>query len=711
MNRSFGPYDISSELGQGAMGVVFLAKHRNLQRDCALKTIALKFKDPHAAERFIHEGQAVARLGKHPNIVQVFDAGVVDETPYIAMELVEGETLDARVKRAGPLEEAESIEVGRKIALALDHAHRRRIIHRDVKPANIIIDPEGEPQLLDFGIAKDLASFAGGAEADSASVTSPPRPLVAMDATHEATFIASDAGSGPRIDEGIQGTPAFMAPEQADPRRGPVDARCDVYSLGATLYVLTTARRPFEAATLTEMLLRVIKEPPAPPSACSEISPDLEAVILKSMEKDPAARYQTALEFADDLSRVSMGMPTRARKLGRTGRLWRRVRTHRRLLGITGVFLVVAAVVSGYFQYRSREIQALWSDIAERTARATAQEVRSLLDPALPMLEECSALADSGLLPVDDPELLAPHLVARFRYQKKLSWLSYGDAQGRFTGAWRHPTGRIVIHWSWIDERGGHVREQFADGDRERLRWNDEWTYDPRSRPFYQLASAASHPVWTKPYEWFDDEGLGITSALAWRQPNSDTLRGVFTADYHLGALADFLAKLKLGKQGRAYLLGQDGGLLASPESGAVTPDALLMAAIRESESAVAGGIQNLPIDTPQSFAFDHAGRAYIAAVEASYPAVGLPVVTVVLVPEDDITGPVKTAASRSVKIVGGAALLAVVLSLVASVVQRLRLVRALSRRKRRSIASAPDSLSEPTSIVALPLPGWSEQK
>lgn len=697
MSRIFGQYDITRELGRGAMGVVYLAIHRSLQRECALKTIALKFEDPHAAERFIHEGQAVAKLGKHPNIVQVFDAGIVDTIPYIAMEFVEGETLDARAIRQGAFEEAELLEIGRKIAVALDHAHRRGIIHRDVKLANVIIDQQGEPQLLDFGIAKDLNASA------SSFVASPEILLSAVapsDPVGESTIIYADKALTPNPEEGIQGTPAFMAPEQADPRRGPVDARSDVYSLGATLYVLATARRPFEAATITELLVRVVTVPPAAPHTYVEINPDLEAVILKSLEKDPGARYQTALEFADDLSRVAMGLPTRARKLGKLDWFWRRLRTHARLVGIAAAFLVFAGIIFGYFMYRSREIQALWGDIAERTARSTAQEVRSLLDPALPMLEECVSLADSGLLPVDDQELLARHLVARFRYQRKLSWLSYGDAEGRFTGASRHDSGRIVIQRSWLDENGGHIREEFADGNRERLRWSDEWTYDPRTRPFYQMATAASDPVWTKPYEWFGGEGLGITSALALRAHDSQEVQGVFTADYHLGALADFLANLKIGKQGRAYLLGRGGDLLASPERGAIVPDDLLAAAIQRSSTILSGGIQNLPVDEPCSFSFHHGGAAYVAAIEAFQPAEGLPIVTVVLVPENDITGPVKESAFQSARIAGGIALLAVVSSILGTVMQKRRLIKEITLRKRRLQNVASDPSTEKTVIV-----------
>lgn len=687
MSRVFGPYDILRELGRGAMGVVSLAEHRSLKRQCALKTISLKLRDPHAAERFIHEGQAVARLGKHPHIVQVFDAGIVDDVPYIAMEFVEGETLEHRVQEQGTLPEAELIEIGRKLALALDHAHRRGIVHRDVKPANVIIDKESEPQLLDFGIAKDLHSSGGGGVATSfpagAEETLSGTSIVSGP-VDGATLVVTNSSLSSQPEEGIQGTPAFMAPEQADPRRGPVDARSDIYALGATLYVLATGRRPIEAGTLTEMLVRVVTQRPSPLANFAEINPDLEAVILKSLEKNPAARYQTALEFADDLSRVTMGLPTRARRLGRLGLIGRTLRRHAKLVGLGAAFLLLAGILSGYFLFRSREIQALWNDIAQRTARSTAQEVRSLLDPAIPMLEECSALAELGLLPMDDSEQLAPHLVARFRFQKKLSWLSYGDDQGRFTGAWRHPSGRIVIQRSWLDAQGGHVREQFADGDRERLRWEDNWTYDPRTRPFYQLASGVEVPVWTKPYEWFGDEGLGITSALAWRPPGSKQVRGVFTADYHLRSLSDFLANLKLGRKGRAYLLSREGELLASPERGATAPDELLTAAIHKSEQEVNGGIKSLPADEPHTFSFEHAGMAYVAAMEAFQPAEGFPIVTVVLVPEEDITGPVRDSALRAARIAGGMFLLAALALLLAGIVQKRRLIKSLAGRKRR---------------------------
>ena len=679
------------------MGVVYLAVHRNLQRECALKTISRKFKDPRAAERFIREGQAVAKLGKHPNIVQVFDAGIVETTPYIAMEYVEGETLDLKSSRQGPIPEAELIEIGRKIALALDHAHRRGIVHRDIKPANIVIDTQGEPQLLDFGIAKDLNATVIHLPRMSAI---PKEKNDDPDSTTEDTYIAAPKAVAQGLDEGIQGTPAFMAPEQADPSRGPINAISDVYALGATLYVLATGRRPFEAATITELLYLVITEQPTSPGEFVEISPDLEAVILKSLEKEPESRYQTALEFADDLSRVSTGMPTHARKLGRIGWIWRRMRVYRRLIAIAAIFLLIVAFGFGYFKYRSREIQTLWAVIAQRTARATAQEVESLLDPAVPILEECVSLAEADLLPVDDQDQLARNLIARFRYQKKLSWLSYGDSQRRFTGAWRQPSGRIVIHRSWIDDAGGHVREQFVDGDQERVRWSDDWDYDPREREFYRLASNSDSPVWTKPYEWYGGVGLGITCAFALRDPTSHTVRGVFTADYHLGTLSDFLANLKVGRNGRAYLLGHQGDLLASPVRGAIAQDELLAFTLERLKNEVPGGISRLPLDVPYSFSFRFEDRGYVAATEAFQAADGLPIATIVLVPEDDIIGSLKESTVQNAKLLAGGAFLAVIASAIATLLQNRRLWKVLSYRRRQLENPQTTTSLEQTNIV-----------
>ncbi|GIW70537.1 MAG: hypothetical protein KatS3mg102_0079 [Planctomycetota bacterium] len=313
----FGPYLLVAELGRGAMGVVYRGYHRELGRPCAIKTINPQLLDEEAVQRFVREGRATARLGKHPNLVQVFDAGVIEGTPYIAMELVEGEPLDRLVARRGPLGEREVLEMARKIALALDHAHRRGIVHRDLKPGNVVIDREGEPQLLDFGLAKDV---------------------------HSASLV-STAGA-------IIGTPAYMAPEQAQPGLAPVDRRADVYALGALIHHALTGKPPFAGDSMVATIVKVLTQDPPRLSQLVGASRDLEAIVERAMEKSPARRYQTALEMADDLSRVIAGEPPRARALSGPARLWRRVRRNRKALAAVGVLLLGFAGATGYLLYR-----------------------------------------------------------------------------------------------------------------------------------------------------------------------------------------------------------------------------------------------------------------------------------------------------------------------------------------------------------------------
>ncbi len=281
----FGPYELLQEIGRGAMGVVYRARQRDLERVVALKTINPQLLDSEMVERFVREGRAAARLGKHPNIVQVFDAGVIDGVPFLAMEFVQGVSIETLVRREGPLEEKRMLEIARKVALALDHAHRRGIVHRDIKPGNVMIDREGEPQLLDFGLAKDLTNQS----------------------------LLSTEGS-------IIGTPAYMPPEQAQPGSAPVDRRSDVYSLGALMHHALSGEPPFRGDSMVATIVKVLTQDPPPLGRLAAVSRDTEAIIDKAMEKDPKRRYQTALEMADDLSRVIAGEPPKVRPLGPIGR-------------------------------------------------------------------------------------------------------------------------------------------------------------------------------------------------------------------------------------------------------------------------------------------------------------------------------------------------------------------------------------------------------
>ncbi len=227
--RYFGDYEIESELARGGMGVVFLARQISLNRPVALKMILTgQLANETDVKRFYAEAEAAANLD-HPGIVPIFEVGQHDGQHYFSMGFVEGQSLSQRLAH-GPLPPGEAAALLVKVAEAIEYAHRRGVIHRDLKPGNILLDREGNPRVTDFGLAKKL-------EGDSGLT-----------------------GSGQ-----IMGTPSYMPPEQAGGNRGDVGPAADVYALGATLYALVTGRPPFQAATAMDTVLQVIGEDPVPP--------------------------------------------------------------------------------------------------------------------------------------------------------------------------------------------------------------------------------------------------------------------------------------------------------------------------------------------------------------------------------------------------------------------------------------------------------------
>jgi serine/threonine-protein kinase len=258
------------------MGVVYKAYNRELKRLEALKmTRAGAFVGPRELARFRFEAEAAAALD-HPNIVKVHSVGEVGGVPYLAMSWVEGGTLAT----CGPLAPREIATLMAKVARAVQHAHQRGILHRDLKPGNILLDKQGEPHVADFGIARRLAA----------------------DATITATG-------------GVVGTPAYMSPEQAS--GGAVGPASDIYSLGAVLYELLTGRPPY-AGTVVEVLAKVQsrESPPEPHRVRPGADPELEAVCLKCLQNEPARRYASAGELADDLERHLRGQGVKAQPPG-----------------------------------------------------------------------------------------------------------------------------------------------------------------------------------------------------------------------------------------------------------------------------------------------------------------------------------------------------------------------------------------------------------
>jgi len=321
-------YEILGELGRGGMGVVYKARQVGLDRAVALKMIRMaEGADGSDRARFFDEAAAVARM-IHPNIVQIYEVGEHGGRPYFSLEYVEGGTLSRKTAGVAqpPQRAAEWILT---LAQAMHYAHTRNIAHLDLKPANILVTPEGVLKIADFGLARRLDTDADGA-----------------------------------ADVGVSGTPGYMAPEQLGTEDEPVGPPADIHALGAVLYQLLTGRPPYMGATVADTLDQLIHFDPTPPSRLqSGIPRDLEIICLKCLRKSPMRRYKDASALADDLRLFLEGEPIKSRPVSRFERSVRWCKRNPAAAGIT------AAVILGL-------VSALWhlSRLSEQLVRSTARD-------------------------------------------------------------------------------------------------------------------------------------------------------------------------------------------------------------------------------------------------------------------------------------------------------------------------------------------------
>jgi tetratricopeptide (TPR) repeat protein len=380
--RRLGDFEVVRELGRGGMGVVYEARQVSLNRQVALKVLGGGLGlSGQAVQRFRREAEAAAKL-HHTNIVPVYATGEEDGTHFYAMELIAGPPLDRVLRQlrasqskqapvaepapglvqttdlvegAGAAEEAglsaSSLSSGgayfdtvarmiAEVADALEYAHRQGVIHRDVKPSNLLLSPAGRLSVNDFGLARMLE-----------------QPGMTM----TGDFV---------------GTPAYTSPEQIASGRIPVDHRTDIYSLGATLYELLTLRPPFTGKQRDQVLAQIVQKEPRPPRKVNKKVPvDLETICLKALEKDPDRRYQTAGQMADDLRRYVNRFAIAARRAGPVERLRKWARRHPGVAAALGGILLVT-LAAGFFAYRAVQ--------ADRAARAADRKLlEAKMDRAL----------------------------------------------------------------------------------------------------------------------------------------------------------------------------------------------------------------------------------------------------------------------------------------------------------------------------------------
>jgi TolB-like protein/Tfp pilus assembly protein PilF/predicted Ser/Thr protein kinase len=328
IGQTLGHYRILEEVASGGMGVVYRAHDEQLERDVALKVLPPgTLRDDTSRRHFRKEALALAKLS-HPNIETIFEFDTQDGIDFLVMEYVAGKTLADRLAN-GALPEKEVVALGMQITAALEEAHERGIVHRDLKPRNIAITARGEAKILDFGLAKMLPTAK---ETTSDSLTE------------------TQAGAG---------TLPYMPPEQLHGE--PADARADIYTLGAVLYEMGTGRRAFPEELPSLVIDAILHQPPVPPRAFNpRISPELERIILKCLDKDPRRRFQTAKELSVDLRRLAEPLPSRATTSLPSGESKARKRVTVVLVLVSFLFVVVAG--AGYWFWekhqRAREIAA-----------------------------------------------------------------------------------------------------------------------------------------------------------------------------------------------------------------------------------------------------------------------------------------------------------------------------------------------------------------
>jgi WD40 repeat protein/tRNA A-37 threonylcarbamoyl transferase component Bud32 len=398
--RTLGEYELICELGQGGMGIVWKARQRRLNRIVALKLLRGNVLPGEVtARRLRREAEAAAQL-KHPNIIVIHEVGEHDGVLYLSMELAEGGSLASWIKRVAFSAEDTAVLMA-KVARGVHHAHEHHILHRDLKPANILLDADGEPRICDFGLAR-----------------------------------MSDMESSLTVTGEFLGTPAYLSPEQAFGEMKDLTPAADIYSLGALLYEMLTGHPPFAAENIHVLLRKVVEEDPRRPishHSGTRIPFDLSTIALKCLEKDPHARYSSALTLAEDLERWVRGEPILARPVARAERVWKWARRKPVLaalwLACTALLVIVAVVATVMGVHLSNQQQQL-EEAVDASHRQLARQLSESAQQhmaqgdylrALPALAEAISIG-TGIAALDDANRIRFGFLVRASPQLAQTW-------------------------------------------------------------------------------------------------------------------------------------------------------------------------------------------------------------------------------------------------------------------------------------------------
>ena len=428
-----GDYELLEEVGRGGQGVVFRARQKSLHRIVALKVIGLgQWATKAHLKRFRFEAEAAASLD-HPCIVPIYEVGERDGQCYFSMKFVEGGQLDEVVKHT-PISIRQAVELIAKVARTVHYAHEHGILHRDIKPGNILLDAKGEPHLTDFGLAR----------------------LVETESTVTRTLE-------------VLGTPSYMAPEQATGNNAKLTSATDVYGLGAVLYQLLTGHPPFAGGTTYETIKLLLETEPRPPRLWNpKVDRDLSTICLKCLDKDPQRRYSSALALAEDLERWLRHEPIQARRTGVFGRGKKWLQRNPTAAGIIVLSLALIAAV-GVIVWKT--------DLFRRPAAAG---IAVLPFENLSNDREDAAFADG----VQDDLVTKLAKIAALKVISRTSVMGYRDQHNtrqiadelgishvlegsvRKTGAWLHINAQLIDARTdahvWAEEYDRDLKDTFA---------------------------------------------------------------------------------------------------------------------------------------------------------------------------------------------------------------------------------------------------------